>query len=76
MLLVGIDLDLGHLRRKADATILVSHASIVVPFFLGTALCLFIYPAVAPSEHFIYPLCPLHRHCDEHYCLSCPGAHR
>lgn len=50
MFLVGIDLDLGHLRQKADATVLVSHASIVVPFFLGTALCLFIYPAVAPSN--------------------------
>lgn len=50
MFLVGIDLDLGHLRRKADAAVLVSHASIVVPFFLGAALCLFIYPAVAPSN--------------------------
>jgi Kef-type K+ transport system membrane component KefB len=50
MFLVGIDLDLKHLRKKADAAILVSHASIVVPFFLGTALCLFIYPTVAPSN--------------------------
>ena len=50
MFLVGIDLDLGHLRQKAEAAVLVSHASIVVPFFLGTALCLFIFPAVAPSN--------------------------
>lgn len=50
MFLVGVDLDLGHLREKAHAAILVSHASIVVPFFLGTALCLFLYSAVAPAN--------------------------
>jgi Kef-type K+ transport system membrane component KefB len=50
MFLVGIDLDLGQLGRKADAAILISHASIVTPFILGTALCLFIYPAVAPPN--------------------------
>ncbi|HEY4313400.1 MAG TPA: cation:proton antiporter [Pirellulales bacterium] len=50
MFLVGIDLDLGRLRQKAHAAILVSHASIVVPFFLGTALCLFIYSELAPSN--------------------------
>jgi Kef-type K+ transport system membrane component KefB len=50
MFLVGIDLDLGHLRQKAHAAVLVSHASIVVPFFLGASLALFIYPAVAPRN--------------------------
>lgn len=50
MFLIGIDLDLGHLRQKAHSAILVSHISIVLPFFLGTALCLFIYPVVAPSN--------------------------
>ena len=48
MFIVGIDLDLGHLRRKPDAAVLVSHASIVVPLFLGVALCLFLYPHLAP----------------------------
>jgi Kef-type K+ transport system membrane component KefB len=50
MFLVGIDLDLGRLRQKAHAAVLVSHASIVVPFFLGTALCLFIYTPLAPAN--------------------------
>lgn len=50
MFLVGIDLDLGHLKQQASAALFVSHASIVVPFFLGAALCLLIYPAVAPSD--------------------------
>jgi Kef-type K+ transport system membrane component KefB len=48
MFLIGIDLDLGHLRRKAGAAVLVSHASIVVPLFLGVALALFLYPPLAP----------------------------
>ena len=48
MFIVGIDLDLGHLRQKAGAAVLVSHASIVVPLFLGVALSLFLYPRLSP----------------------------
>ncbi len=40
MLVVGMELDIQHLREKASAAIMVSHASIVVPFFLGTSLSL------------------------------------
>lgn len=49
MFVVGIELDLQHLRQKADAAVLVSHASIIVPFFLGTASALFLYPTLAPA---------------------------
>ncbi|HEY3175993.1 MAG TPA: cation:proton antiporter [Candidatus Polarisedimenticolia bacterium] len=48
MFLVGIDLDTKHLRERAHAAVLVSHASIIVPFFLGTAFSLTIYRSVAP----------------------------
>lgn len=47
MFVVGVDLDLQHLRQKAHAAVLVSHASIIVPFFLGITLALFIYPSMA-----------------------------
>ncbi len=50
MFAVGIELDLQHLREKAQAAILVSHASIIVPFFLGTAFSLLIYPTLAPPH--------------------------
>lgn len=50
MFLVGVELDLEHLREKAHAAILVSHASIVVPFFLGTSFSLLIYREFAPSH--------------------------
>ncbi|HEY7545795.1 MAG TPA: cation:proton antiporter, partial [Blastocatellia bacterium] len=36
MFVVGMELNAGHLREKAHAAIMVSHASIVIPFFLGT----------------------------------------
>ena len=50
MFVVGIELDVQHIRQKADAAVLVSHASIIVPFFLGTAFSLLIYRSLAPSH--------------------------
>jgi Kef-type K+ transport system membrane component KefB len=50
MLVVGMDLDVEHLREKASAAIMVSHASIVVPFLLGTSLSLVLYPMLAPPN--------------------------
>jgi len=50
MFVVGMELDLEHLREKAAAAIMVSHASIIVPFFLGTALALVIYAPLAPAN--------------------------
>jgi len=49
MFVVGIEVDLEHLHKKAQAAVLVSHASIVVPFFLGVAFSLLIYQALAPA---------------------------
>lgn len=49
MFVVGIELDVEHLRQKADAALLVSHASIAVPFFLGTASALVLYRRLAPA---------------------------
>lgn len=49
MFVVGIELDLEHLRKKAHSAVLVSHSSILVPFFLGAAGALFLYPTLAPA---------------------------
>jgi len=49
MFVVGIELDVRHLRQKADAAVVVSHASIIVPFFLGTASALLLYRSLAPA---------------------------
>ena len=48
MFIVGMELDLQHLREKASSAIMVSHASIVVPFLLGAALALTLFPVLAP----------------------------
>ncbi len=49
LFVVGIELDVQHLRRMAHAAVLVSHASIVVPFFLGCLSALFLYRTLAPA---------------------------
>ncbi len=49
MFVVGIELDVQHLRQKAHAAVLVSHASIIVPFFLGCGAALLLYRSLAPA---------------------------
>jgi len=47
MFVVGLELELGHLRQQAHAAMLVSHVGILFPFFLGVALALRLYPGLA-----------------------------
>jgi Kef-type K+ transport system membrane component KefB len=49
MFVVGIDVDLTHLRARLHTVIWVSHVSIVVPFCLGTGLALLTYGSLAPA---------------------------
>ena len=44
MFLVGLELNTLVLRKRTHASITVSHSSIVVPFTLGAALALWLYP--------------------------------
>jgi Kef-type K+ transport system membrane component KefB len=48
MFLVGMDLDLRHLREKAHSAVMVSHSSILLPLLLGVGLSLFLYRSYAP----------------------------
>ncbi|PJZ68303.1 sodium:proton antiporter [Leptospira perolatii] len=48
MFVVGMELDLKILRNQADSAILISHASILLPFILGAWLALSLYPNLAP----------------------------
>ncbi|MDU1891662.1 MAG: cation:proton antiporter [Dysgonomonas sp.] len=50
MFVIGMELDLKLLRNKAHNAVVVSHASIIIPFTLGVGLAYFIYSAHAP-EH-------------------------
>jgi Kef-type K+ transport system membrane component KefB len=47
MFVIGLELDAGHLRARAHTTFATAHASIVVPFVLGSALALWLYPILS-----------------------------
>src|SRR5690349_23520466 len=49
MFIVGMELNVRHVREKGSAAVMISHASIVVPFLLGTGLSLFLYKGLAPA---------------------------
>lgn len=49
MFVIGMELDLKVLRNKAHEAVLISHASIIIPFALGMGLAYFIYRSFAPE---------------------------
>jgi len=50
MFLVGVELDPGLMRNRTQATVAISHASIIVPFVLGALLALPLYPRLATRD--------------------------
>ncbi|MBO9732990.1 MAG: cation:proton antiporter [Chitinophaga sp.] len=50
MFIVGMELDLNKIRHKAHDAVMISHASIVVPFFLGVWLAYFLFTRFAPAH--------------------------
>ena len=50
MFTVGLELNVAYLRKKAHSAVAISHASIIVPLFLGVTLSLVIYPPLAPDD--------------------------
>lgn len=50
MFTVGMELNGEHLRHKVHSAVAVSHASIVVPFILGTALATVLYDSLAGPQ--------------------------
>jgi Kef-type K+ transport system membrane component KefB len=49
MFVIGMELDLKVLKNKAKEAVVISHASIVIPFALGMGLAYFIYHQFAPK---------------------------
>lgn len=50
MFIVGMELDISKIRQKAHDAVMISHASIVIPFFLGVCLAYFTYQQFAPAH--------------------------
>lgn len=48
MFIVGMELDIQKIRQKAHDAVMISHASIIIPFFLGVSLAYFLYTRFAP----------------------------
>lgn len=50
MFIVGMEVDLKVLRNKAHDAIVISHASIIIPFAMGMGLAYYIYQSFAPDN--------------------------
>jgi Kef-type K+ transport system membrane component KefB len=46
---VGLELDIGKLRGRGHTAVVVSHASIVIPFFLGVVIAASLFHDFAPA---------------------------
>lgn len=49
MYVVGMELDLKALQNKAKDAVVISHASIIIPFTLGIGLSYYVYTEFAPT---------------------------
>jgi Kef-type K+ transport system membrane component KefB len=50
MFLVGLELDTSRIRQRTHATVAISHASIIVPFLLGSTMALWLYPILSSRD--------------------------
>jgi Kef-type K+ transport system membrane component KefB len=50
MFIVGMELDTSYLKANAKHAVMISHVSIVFPFFLGVWLAYYLYPDFAPVK--------------------------
>lgn len=50
MFIIGMELDMKLLRKKTHEAVVISHASIIIPFALGMGLAYFIYELLAPAN--------------------------
>lgn len=50
MFLVGLELNTSYLRRSPHTALAISHASIIVPFLLGSMLALGLYPLLSTND--------------------------
>jgi Kef-type K+ transport system membrane component KefB len=49
MFIIGMELDLKAIGKQAYDAVIISHASIIIPYTLGMGLAYFIYHDYAPA---------------------------
>ena len=55
MFIIGMELDFGVLKQKLHETLVISHAGIIVPFFLGIATSIWAYEEYASHQTAFLP---------------------
>ena len=50
MFIIGMELDLKAIGKQAYGAVIISHASIIIPYTLGVALAFYIYREYAPAN--------------------------
>ncbi|MDO9633471.1 MAG: cation:proton antiporter [Paludibacter sp.] len=50
MFVIGMELNIGMLRSKMGTTYVISHASIIIPYFLGMLFAYFVYEEFASGQ--------------------------
>jgi Kef-type K+ transport system membrane component KefB len=50
MFIIGLELDIQLLKHRAHTAVVVSHASIIIPFAMGASLAYFLYETYAPPH--------------------------
>jgi Kef-type K+ transport system membrane component KefB len=50
MFVIGMELDIHVIRRQAADAVIISHASIIIPYLLGMGLSYFLYDQFAPAS--------------------------
>lgn len=51
MFLIGLDLEIKHVRQAGHLAVLVSHVSIIAPFAMGSLLALALYPVLGSGTY-------------------------
>ena len=50
MFVIGMELDLSKIKSKTHDAVIISHVSIIFPFFLGTCVSYYIFQELAPKD--------------------------
>jgi len=50
MFVIGMELDIDLIRKQAKEAVIISHASIIIPYTLGMTLALYLYKQFAPAS--------------------------
>jgi Kef-type K+ transport system membrane component KefB len=50
MFVIGMELDIEHIRKQAKDAVVISHASIIIPYTLGMGLACMLYTQFAPTN--------------------------